>query len=193
MRFVERYVRFWGRVDATTHIGTSDFVADLAVQGAQERLRCLPLATDAKRSSQRVVLIKNRALKRNLGRFALGIATVLFVFGFFVVPARGAFGINSLSVESLNKDGSVELRAGAHPYEFEVAFTLNQDEEGEPEGTLRELVAELPAGLVGNLLAVPRCSGADFEGQLPQCPINTQIGVARIRVTGLEETVVRPF
>ncbi len=47
---------------------------------------------------------------------------------------------------------------------------------GNPEGTLREVIVDLPPGMVGNPFAVPRCSGADFEGVSPNCPSNTQVG-----------------
>jgi hypothetical protein len=106
--------------------------------------------------------------------------------------AQAEFGIDTMTAGSTNEDGSANLRAGSHPYEFEIGIEMNQDSEGIPEGTLREIFVDLPAGVVGNPLAVPRCSGADFEGQLPQCPPNTQIGVARIKVADLEQTVLAP-
>ena len=43
---------------------------------------------------------------------------------------------------------------------------------------------ELPPGLIGNPLAVPRCSGALFEGLLPSCPGDTQIGRVEVKVEG---------
>jgi hypothetical protein len=98
--------------------------------------------------------------------------------------AYGAFGFNSLETTALKRDGTLEMRAGAHPYEYEISFNMNQDSEGSPEGTLSELVVDLPPGLIGNPLAIPRCSGADFEGQTPQCPGETQIGVAHVEIRG---------
>jgi hypothetical protein len=106
------------------------------------------------------------------------------------VAAHAEFGIDTLAAETRNNDGTANLRAGSHPYEFSLGVEFNQDAEGIPEGTLREIIVDLPAGLIGNPLAVPRCGGADFEGQIPHCPANTQIGVARINVVGIEETVL---
>jgi hypothetical protein len=117
---------------------------------------------------------------------------LLCLLAAFVPTAQADFGIKSMSVETKKADGTVELRAGAHPYEFTVDLEMNQDSKGIPEGTLRDLIVDLPAGLVGNPLAAPRCSGADFEGQFPQCPINTQIGVAQVKVVGIEETATVP-
>jgi hypothetical protein len=98
------------------------------------------------------------------------------------VSAQASFGIESFTTTAVNRDGSVDLQAGSHPYEYRVSFTMNQDSEGTPEGTLRHLVVDLPPGLVGNPQAVPHCKGADFEGQFTACPGNTQIGVALIKL-----------
>jgi hypothetical protein len=98
--------------------------------------------------------------------------------------AQASFGLKSFSAGAFNKDGSVDLQAGSHPYEYKLSFEMNQDSKGTPEGTLRDLVVDLPPGLVGNPLAVPRCPGVDFEGQLPHCPGNTVIGVATFRTKG---------
>jgi hypothetical protein len=97
--------------------------------------------------------------------------------------AQADFGIDSFGTSATKRDGTLELRAGAHPYEYEVSFAMNQDSEG-ADGQLGELIVDLPPGFVGNPLAIPRCSGADFEGQTPQCPGNTQIGVAHIQTPG---------
>jgi len=101
------------------------------------------------------------------------------------LSAQASFGIKSLSAVAANKDGSVDLQAGSHPYEYKVDFTVNQDSEGNPEGILRDLIVDLPPGLVGDPLAMPRCPGADFEGQNTFCSGNTQIGVAVIKLKGL--------
>jgi hypothetical protein len=102
------------------------------------------------------------------------------------VGAQASFGIRTAGAEALNKDGSVDLRAGSHPYEYTVSFSMNRDAKGNPEGTLRDFIADLPAGMVGDPLAVPRCPGAAFEGQSPRCPGDTQIGIAHIVIKGVE-------
>jgi hypothetical protein len=109
----------------------------------------------------------------------------------FASQARADFGIDSLTAGAFKKDEKTpELQAGAHPYKFKLDFVMNQDAEENPEGTLRELIIDLPAGMVGNPLAVLRCSGADFEGVVPRCPGQTQVGVARIRQTALPGQIV---
>jgi hypothetical protein len=98
--------------------------------------------------------------------------------------SQAAFGLRSLSVAALNADGSPDLQAGSHPFAFKVQLTLNQKESGFPEGRLRGVVVDLPAGLVGNPQAVPQCSGGDFEGNSPRCPSETQIGFATAQLNG---------
>jgi hypothetical protein len=107
--------------------------------------------------------------------------------------AQAGFGIKSLSAENLEEGGAVDLRAGSHPFEFKLDLQLNLDPEEKPEGTLSQVVVDLPAGMVGNPQAVPRCPAADFEGQQALCPGNSQIGVADIHVVGVEEPVHPPI
>ncbi len=114
----------------------------------------------------------------------LGLAFLLIALA-APAAAQAGFGIKSLSVSATNGDGAIDTQAGSHPYEYTVGFELNQDSEGNPEGRLRDLVAELPPGLVGNPFAVPHCKQVDFEGGTPQCPADTQIGIAHVGIAGV--------
>ena len=116
-----------------------------------------------------------------------GAVAVVFCACFLVAaPASFAsFGANSVSATAVNADGSVDLQAGSHPYEYRVSFSLNHNSSGSVEGTLRDLVVELPPGLVGNPQVVPRCPGSLFEGLVPQCPGNTQVGVVEVKAEKL--------
>ena len=108
-------------------------------------------------------------------------------------PASAAFGIKSFKVTALNKSGEIEERAGAHPYEFNVELAMNthlDEEDNEvPDGRLKVITVDLPPGLVGDPLATPRCTRAQFEGVIPHCPSNTQVGFARVQLAGLGEGV----
>ncbi len=123
-------------------------------------------------------------------------AALLFVLllGALWAPSlsRAAFGFKELSADSVNKGGFTSLLAGSHPFEFEVNLEMNQDSEGIPEGTLRDLIVDLPPGLVGNPRAVPPCPADVLEGQDPRCPGDSQIGIAKVRLSGLEDTAVIP-
>jgi hypothetical protein len=95
-----------------------------------------------------------------------------------VASAQASFGIRPGSFEAVpfNRDGTVDTVAGSHPYEYRVSFEFNQDEAGDAEGSARDVVVQLPPGLVGNATATPRCSRQAFEGEVPSCPADTQIG-----------------
>ena len=54
-------------------------------------------------------------------------------------------------------------------------------------GGVRDVLTDLPPGFVGNPQAVPRCPRTSFEGALPQCPPNTQVGVLRAILGGTGE------
>ena len=109
--------------------------------------------------------------------------------------AQAAFGIQpgSFSATATAADGSPVFQAGSHPYDYTVKFAMNQDSGGFPEGQLRSLVVDLPPGLVGDPLAVPQCSSANFEGQASACPGDTQIGVFRALAQGGAINVTQPI
>jgi hypothetical protein len=109
---------------------------------------------------------------------------LLFLGGLGPTAAEATFEIKNLSATATNEDGTSAMQAGSHPYEYTLSFDLNTDSEG-VEQNLRNLIVDLPQGFVGNPLAVPRCSGAAFEGQAPRCPGNTQVGVVAVRTFGV--------
>ena len=109
----------------------------------------------------------------------VGLISTLFFAVVFPPHAEADFGVKELNVTAVNADKTTDLQAGSHPFEFELAFAMNQDE-GFPEGRLRDLIVDLPAGMAGNPFALPPCTTADFEGPTPHCPGNTQVGVANV-------------
>ncbi len=106
--------------------------------------------------------------------------------------AQAAFGIQpgSFSATATEADGAPDFQAGSHPYDYTVSFTMNQDSKNLPEGELRSLVVDLPPGLVGAPLAVPKCPTPTLEGIGSLCPGNTQVGIVHIPFggSGLEAT-----
>jgi hypothetical protein len=112
----------------------------------------------------------SKRLRSCLG-FAMAIAILLAPAG-----ARADFGLQSISAKTLNVDNSIDLQAGSHPFEFKLGIAMNRDAESNPEGALRDVFVDLPAGFVGNPQALPRCGTATFEGQVSACPGNSQVG-----------------
>jgi hypothetical protein len=97
------------------------------------------------------------------------------------------FGVQSFTASANNADGSVDSRAGAHPYSATATFALNTVKNASneifPAGNLKDTAVNLPAGFIGDPLAVPRCprglvpSGGDPSGT---CPAESQVGTATI-------------
>ena len=82
-------------------------------------------------------------------------------------------------------------QAGAHPdgtAMFHLARNQNSNADsiyvGEVDGATDNIVAELPAGFVGDPTALPKCTGAQFVVKPLQCPPESQIGVLRLRTQG---------
>ena len=104
--------------------------------------------------------------------------------------AQAAFGIEpgSLKATAINHDGSTDTQAGSHPYSYAVSFALNASGEN-VEGDLRDAVADLPPGFIGNPLALPRCPRSAFEGIEAHCPGDTQLGLIEATLPGLAVTL----
>jgi hypothetical protein len=103
------------------------------------------------------------------------------------------FGLEDFEVTPENEDGSTDEQAGSHPFQITTRFDLNEgfgfdDQLGAapPIPTApalqKELVTKLPPGLLGDPLAVPRCTGTEFgaldEKTINSCPNDTAVGVA---------------
>jgi hypothetical protein len=89
--------------------------------------------------------------------------------------AQSAFGIASFEA------GTSTAQAGAHA-DLTVGFTLNTNMQGEPTELLKDVNIRLPAGTVGNPLAIPRCTSQEFE--IYGCQPSSQVGIISIDVSG---------
>lgn len=101
------------------------------------------------------------------------------------------FGIESFSFNTPStSDPSSEpdSQAGSHPYELVVKIVTPTTEvetgapgEGNisPTGTIKNLINELPPGLIGNPTAVPSCPVRAAEEE--RCSGDTQVGLLEVR------------
>jgi hypothetical protein len=126
-------------------------------------------------------------------------ATVLLVS--WPSGASAAFGLRAgsegFSASAREEDGSVDHRAGSHPYAITttINFNLAGESPGEPgvpfsDGDLRELRLDLPPGLIENPAVIARCSLTQFHAPRfspyetsasgESCPEESQIGVATV-------------
>ena len=94
------------------------------------------------------------------------------------------FAVEDLEQAPEEADGSLDARAGSHPFQFSTTLALDQTSDPlVPPALARDLRFELPAGFVGNATAVPRCSEADFRkivNYQNYCPPDTAVGVASV-------------
>jgi hypothetical protein len=106
--------------------------------------------------------------------------------------SEAPFGISRMRTDVTNEDGSAANQAGAHQDRLTVETSFN-NAIGElngaanlfPTGDAKDIHVAVPAGFVGNPQSVPRCSREEFdapelEGLEPNCPPDTQIGVATV-------------
>jgi hypothetical protein len=98
------------------------------------------------------------------------------------------FGIETFSFQSLDSASGPETQAGAHPHELIVKIVtptteveISEAEGGSvsPTGTIKNLLNELPPGLVGNPTAVPRCAVRAAEEE--RCSGDSQVGLLEVR------------
>lgn len=88
-------------------------------------------------------------------------------------PARAEFGVASFS-SSLST-----TQAGAHG-DFSTTIALNTDALGNPDGQLKDATVTLPEGLIGNPLAIERCSIETLDRFA--CGRASQVGVLGLSV-----------
>jgi hypothetical protein len=116
-----------------------------------------------------------------------------------ISDAPTTFGVEEggYSIVAENEGGSVDARAGSHPFQLTSTVDLNEtleetDEEGKPfqrptaPALTKDLSFKLPPGLLGNVTAAATCSEVQFstvEGSVNRCPASSAIGVATATVT----------
>ncbi|HSZ14621.1 MAG TPA: hypothetical protein VK790_11375 [Solirubrobacteraceae bacterium] len=88
--------------------------------------------------------------------------------------AAAGIGIERYSLTATEEGGSEDTQAGSHPYELTADVGLSQ-----PSSSLEDLDLELPAGVVLNGWAVPRC-----ESYGGGCGDGTAVGVAMVTAEG---------
>lgn len=109
-----------------------------------------------------------------------------------VGEADAAFGLSLFRVDTVGEGGEVDTQAGSHPFELTatVAFDVaahelpsagNEDAESPIAAAApKDLEVALPAGLVGDANAVPRCGQQVFlEREGLNCPLETQVGTIK--------------
>lgn len=113
---------------------------------------------------------------RRGGLLAALAGAALLALAIFAPSAMAEFGLQSFSAGYLDRNGDPIEQAGSHPYEFKIALDFNRDGPGNPDGSVKRVVTELPPGFVGDPTAVTTCSEAQM--QVRQCPPSSQVGTS---------------
>jgi hypothetical protein len=103
--------------------------------------------------------------------------------------AQADFGIHNFDLVFTEASDDVTTQAGSHPFALTVSWDSNI-EEGAPDGHLRDLLLDLPPGLVGSRVAMPSCSRADFA--VDDCPGVAAVGVVATSFDEAGKWVVAP-
>ena len=133
------------------------------------------------------LIMDDRARVRAL-QAAATLASALLVVLVMVSSASAAFSITGFSMSSTS---SV---AGAHPdMTTEITFSTTSPGPDQlvPNGNVRDLDVNLPAGLAGDSTAVPRCPQVDFAAGT--CPAASQIGVSETALIDFPGSVFHPI
>jgi hypothetical protein len=149
-----------------------------------------------------------RTQARSLTRFASSRAVGLVLGGclaltaFLPAGAGASFGIMGFDGSAGNRDGSPDTQAGSHPYTFTTSIHLNTTiieiggtNEVAPDGNVKDIRVETPAGLAGDPTAIPTCTDRQLlEGSgLGGCPLASQIGQLTVRLLVVGELTIPVF
>jgi hypothetical protein len=112
-----------------------------------------------------------------------------------VVGGPTRFGFEDFRLLPEEPGGRIDTQAGSHPFQLTNVVTLNTqtpDAHGLPRsaGLARDVVAQLPPGMIGNPTPFAQCTDAQFaksfEGGsqkvVNECPASSAIGVATVTV-----------
>ena len=123
-------------------------------------------------------------------------AAVIVVAGAVFLPAtaQASFGIASFDGGAFDSLGNPVTQAGSHPDAASAKIVFNTrpappgyppEVTAVPAEDVKDVVAVLPPGLIGNPTAVPTCSILDFSKPSAPCPSESQLGVAHNVVADL--------
>lgn len=124
--------------------------------------------------------------RRVIGQWKTALlAAALWAALLVVAPAaQAAFGVQSFEAKVTHADETDHYEpAGGHPH-FGITDILFKTMDGtpnsEPDGNVKHLRVDPPAGLVSNPQALPQCTDAQRDST--GCPSNTQLGTEELRI-----------
>ncbi|HEX5922625.1 MAG TPA: hypothetical protein VFY45_02260 [Baekduia sp.] len=117
----------------------------------------------------------NSSLGRRLGHGLLAVwAVALAALVLAASPALAADGFGIVPGSFTATTASTQ--AGAHA-DATTSFTFNTGTDGYPVGAVKDIVVDLPQGVVGNPESFPKCNAGQLVTQpVPACPVDSQLG-----------------
>jgi hypothetical protein len=101
-----------------------------------------------------------------------------------ISSAPPPFGPSAFTSAISSSDGTPDLQAGDHPYEFMTAVDITSKMGFAPNSHIlpttvghgvRDLVVDLPLGFLGSAQATPKCTWAQLT-EVQSCPLDTLVG-----------------
>jgi hypothetical protein len=151
---------------------------------------------------ERAMLERSRKMKRmsslriaRKARMAVGVCAVGLASLGIAAPANADFGVvpGSFSAELLDAGALPQTQAGSHPDKLVTKFDLitksipDPNNPGSnidvPDGKLKDIVVELPAGLAGSATGAPVCPNEVFGAGFNPCPAETLVGIATLNLS----------
>lgn len=127
-------------------------------------------------------------MKRRTTRILVCITAVVGMMG-FAAPSYASYGVSTFD-GSVTADPSGDVsytQAGGHPHAISTTIAINTKNDfvhGDPwpDEPIKNLLVDVPPGLVGNPTAVSQCSLDDLAISNPLCAPASQVGVASVTV-----------
>ncbi len=130
--------------------------------------------------------------RRPIRRAALAAAAACLLGAATAGPAWASFGVERMEMKAEEQSGAPATQAGSHPYAFTTTVLLKrhplseaQEKEGLgdagpwgreiADGDARNVETTFPAGVIGDLAGVERCSEQQLARQA--CPASSEVGV----------------
>jgi hypothetical protein len=136
-----------------------------------------------RRRSVRAVLVVVVAL----AALAASGGTAMAEFG--IAPDPTDPSLPDFHADLFDSAGNVATQAGGHPFEARVSFGLRTLDNGAgvqaPDENVKDMIVDLPPGMLGNPQATPTCDEKDFLAidpvtQVQKCPVDSQVGTTRL-------------
>jgi hypothetical protein len=110
------------------------------------------------------------------------VASLAVLASVAAAPALADFGVQPGSFSSINtnQDGTIDTQAGSHPYESITNFHFTTNDSGQPTENVKDVIVDLPPGVVGDPNATPHCTVTQLDAN--NCSGDSQVGLLGLTV-----------